>query len=54
VLDDGRYAICGPVLVIGARSQVTNWAMRRMRTAGPEDRAWLRTVIGGLAADATR
>jgi potassium/hydrogen antiporter len=54
VLDDGRYAICGPVLVIGARSQVTNWAMRRMRTSGPEDRAWLRTVIGGLAADATR
>jgi potassium/hydrogen antiporter len=54
VLDDGRYAVCGPVLVIGARSQVTGWALRRMRDAPAEERAWLRTVIGGLAADATR
>jgi potassium/hydrogen antiporter len=54
VLDDGRYAICGPVLVIGARSQITSWAMRRMRDAPAEERAWLRTVVGGLAADATR
>jgi cell volume regulation protein A len=54
VLEDGRYAVCGAVLVIGARSQITSWAMRRMRDAPPEERGWLRTVIGGLAADATR
>ncbi|MBI5104505.1 MAG: potassium/proton antiporter [Solirubrobacterales bacterium] len=52
VLDDGRYALCGEVLAMGARQALMSWATRRMRAAGPEERAWLRTVVGALAADA--
>jgi cell volume regulation protein A len=53
VLADGRYAVCGPVLVMGARRQVTAWVERRMRGAGEAERAWLRTVLGAVAADLT-
>jgi cell volume regulation protein A len=52
VLADGRYAVCGPVLVVGARGQVLGWIERRMRRAGEEERAWLRTMLGAVAADA--
>jgi cell volume regulation protein A len=51
VLADGRYALCGPVLVLGARRQVTEWIERRMRVAGEAERAWLRTVLGAVATD---
>jgi cell volume regulation protein A len=51
VLADGRYAVCGAVLVIGARRQVTAWIERRMRVAGEAERAWLRTVLGAVATD---
>jgi cell volume regulation protein A len=53
VLSDGRYAVCGPVLVMGARRQVTAWVERRMRGSGESERAWLRTVLGAVAADLT-
>jgi cell volume regulation protein A len=52
VLEDGRYAICGDVLIVGARRQVLAWIERRMRDAGAEERAWLRTVLGAVATDA--
>jgi cell volume regulation protein A len=51
VLADGRYALCGPVLVVGARRQVTEWIERSMRSAGEAERAWLRTVLGAVATD---
>jgi cell volume regulation protein A len=51
VLADGRYALCGSVLAIGARRQVTAWIERRMRVAGEAERAWLRTVLGAVATD---
>ena len=51
VLADGRYALCGPVLAVGARRQVTAWIERRMRVAGEAERAWLRTVLGAVATD---
>jgi cell volume regulation protein A len=51
VLADGRYALCGSVLVVGARRQVTGWIERRMRDAGESERAWLRTVLGAVATD---
>jgi cell volume regulation protein A len=51
VLADGRYALCGSVLVVGARRQVTAWIERRMRVAGEAERAWLRTVLGAVATD---
>jgi cell volume regulation protein A len=52
VLEDGRYAICGAVVIVGARRQVLGWIERRMRDAGAEERAWLRTVLGAVATDA--
>jgi potassium/hydrogen antiporter len=53
VLADGRYAVCGSVLVIGARRQVTEWVERRMRVGDEAERAWLRTVLGAVATDFT-
>ena len=51
VLDDGRYAVTGPLYAIGTRLAVSDWARRRMRTASADEKAWLQTVIGALAAD---
>src|SRR3954447_3275734 len=51
VLADGRYALCGAVLVVGARRQVTEWIERRMRVADESERAWLRTALGAVATD---
>ena len=51
VLEDGRYAVTGPILAVGGRDDVTDWARRRVRNAGEDERAWLQTVIGALAAD---
>ena len=51
VLADGRYALCGSVVVVGARRQVTEWIERRMQRAGEEERAWLRTALGAVATD---
>lgn len=51
VLADGRYALCGSVLVVGARRQVTEWIERRMRVANESERAWLRTALGAVATD---
>jgi cell volume regulation protein A len=51
VLADGRYAVTGPLAAIGSRGDLTDWARRRMRSVGEEERAWLQNVIGALAAD---
>lgn len=53
VLADGRYGVTGPLAAIGSRHDLTEWARRRMRTAPADERAWLQTVIGALAADRT-
>ena len=51
VLADGRYAVSGTIAAIGGRDDVTQWARRRLRQADPDERAWLQTVVGALAAD---
>jgi potassium/hydrogen antiporter len=51
VLADGRYAVTGPVAAIGSAEDLSDWARRRMRQAAAEERAWLQTVTGALAAD---
>ena len=51
VLEDGRYAVTGPLYAMGTRLAVSDWARRRMRRAEADERAWLQTVIGALAAD---
>ena len=50
-LEDGRYAVTGPLLVAGSRDDVTTYARRRAEGADPDDRAWLQTVVGALAID---
>ncbi len=51
VLADGRYALTGPILAMGAAGQVQEAARRRLRNTTDEaDAAWLREVIGALAA----
>ena len=50
-LEDGRYAVTGPLIVAGSRDDVTTYARRRARSADPDDRAWLQTVVGALAID---
>jgi cell volume regulation protein A len=51
VLADGRYALTGTLAAVGSRRDLADWARRRMRHAGGDERAWLQTVIGALAAD---
>jgi cell volume regulation protein A len=51
VLDDGRYALAGPVLAVGGRTQMSQWARRRMSRVSVDERAWLQTVIGALATE---
>ena len=51
VLADGRYAVTGRHAAIGGRYAMTQWAIRRLQHAEPDERAWLQTVIGALAAD---
>jgi K+:H+ antiporter subunit KhtU len=50
-LEDGRYAVTGPLLIAGSREDVTTYARRRAAAADPDDRAWLQTVVGALAID---
>jgi cell volume regulation protein A len=51
VLEDGRYAVSGPVGAIGPRGVMSQWAGRRIPKASGDERAWLQTVIGALATD---
>jgi potassium/hydrogen antiporter len=50
-LADGRYAVTGTLAAVGGRDDVSQWARRRMRRAEADERAWLMTVVGALAAD---
>jgi cell volume regulation protein A len=50
-LDDGRYALCGPIVAVGSRDDLIVWARRRVRAVPEEERAWLQRGIGALAAD---
>jgi potassium/hydrogen antiporter len=52
-LEDGRYAVVGPLVAVGGRQSLTTWATRRLRRldGGDPERAWLQNVVGALAAD---
>jgi cell volume regulation protein A len=52
-LADGRYAVTGPLVVVGGRQDITQFATRRMRRLPPDDpeRAWLQNVVGAMASD---
>jgi potassium/hydrogen antiporter len=51
VLRDGRYAVTGPLVIVGGREDVVRYARRRMAKVDADERAWLQNVIGALAAD---
>jgi len=51
LIDDGRYALCGKVLAVGARRPLSRWIEARMRRVDEEERAWLRTALGALVTD---
>jgi cell volume regulation protein A len=51
LLEDGRYAVTGSVLLLGSARAVQQAARRRVTYAKTEaERAWWREVIGALAA----
>jgi cell volume regulation protein A len=52
-LADGRYAVTGPLVVVGSRQDITGFATRRMRRLAPDstERAWLQNVVGAMASD---
>jgi potassium/hydrogen antiporter len=52
-LADGRYAVTGPLVVVGSRQDITQFATRRMRRLPAEspERPWLQNVIGAMASD---
>lgn len=50
-LDDGRFAVTGPVAAIGGRSDLSAWARRRIGNTTGDEREWLRGVIGALATE---
>jgi cell volume regulation protein A len=50
VLEDGRYAVTGPHVLVGAREQVQWHARRRLKIARTDaERAWWQEVIGASA-----
>jgi cell volume regulation protein A len=50
LLEDGRYAVTGPIAASGAASQLQRYARRRLGRAVTEsERSWWQEVIGALA-----
>jgi potassium/hydrogen antiporter len=52
-LADGRYAVTGPLIVVGSRRDLTQFGTRRLRRLPPDapERLWLQNVIGAMASD---
>lgn len=50
LLDDGYFAVTGPLLAIGREQLLSQWVRRRARTAATDaERAWWEEVLGALA-----
>jgi cell volume regulation protein A len=50
LLDDGRFAISGPLLAIGPAGELQQFVRRRLARAQTSgERAWWREVAGALA-----
>lgn len=54
LLEDGRYAVTGRHAARGPRGALEDWVRRRLRHADDDERIWLQTVAGALAADEAR
>ncbi|MCW3041381.1 MAG: sodium/hydrogen exchanger [Solirubrobacterales bacterium] len=54
-LEDGRYAVTGPIVMVGRPQAITAGAQRRLlRVANHAEGAWWREVIGAVAATTRR
>jgi cell volume regulation protein A len=50
ILADGRFAVCGPILMLGPPGQVQAQARRRLARANDDaEVAWWQEVIGACA-----
>ena len=50
LLEDGRFAVSGPLLAIGPSGELQAFARRRLANAtSPGERAWWQEVVGALA-----
>jgi cell volume regulation protein A len=50
LLDDGYFAVTGPLLALGREQLLSEWVRRKARTAvGEAERAWWEEVLGALA-----
>ncbi len=50
LLEDGRYAVAGPVVALGSRQALGDWVRRRMRPGvADSERVWWEEVLGALA-----
>ncbi len=50
-LEDGRYAVTGPLMIVGSASQIQRQARKGLKHAsGDAERSWWQEVIGALAA----
>jgi cell volume regulation protein A len=50
LLEDGRFAVTGPLVAIGPAGQLQAVARRRLaRATTPAERAWWQEVVGALA-----
>lgn len=50
ILEDGRYAVTGPLLIVGGRTLLTQHARKRLRHAKTDaERSWWEEVIGAAA-----
>jgi cell volume regulation protein A len=50
LLDDGYFAVTGPVLALGREQLLSQWVRRRARAATDDaERAWWEEVLGALA-----
>ncbi len=47
----GALAVAGAVAAVGGRADVASWCRRRFARADDDERGWLQTVVGALAAD---
>ena len=50
LLEDGRYAVVGPVMALGSRQALNDWVRRRMRSGvSDNERVWWEEVLGAIA-----
>jgi cell volume regulation protein A len=50
-LDDGRYAVTGPLAAVGGRGDLAAWVRTRIEHSDGDEKEFLRGVVGALAIE---